>query len=236
MSELIRNTASQTVYGQVNSRVDGSPITAGVSVAVSIDGGAFVAGGGGAPLHLSNGGWIYSPTQAETNGAMIAFQWASGAAINVTKDYSTRGGDAFTRLGVPAGASIAADIAQIQAEELLEATASALAALSAKIGNPAGATLAADIAALAGTLAAGVGLNAAERAALSTALLDLANGVEIGITVRQALRLIGAACAGQAGGGSTTTMTFQAMGNPGTTRISATVDASGDRTAINLTP
>jgi hypothetical protein len=65
-------------------------------------------------------------------------------------------------------------------------------------------------------------------------LLDLASGVETSITVRQALRAIGAVLCGQAtvGGGHTI---FQAIGNPATVRVDGTTPGSGDRTAVALT-
>jgi len=88
----------------------------------------------------------------------------------------------------------------------------------AKIGTPAGASLAADI------------------AGVPTALLDLANGVETGLTLRQAMRLIAAAEAGQISGAATTTIVIKAAGVPGTTRITATVDADGNRSSLTLNP
>jgi hypothetical protein len=63
------------------------------------------------------------------------------------------------------------------------------------------------------------------------ALLDLPDGVETGLTVRQGFRLMAAALAGKASGMGTATGIFR---NPGDTknRITATIDASGNRTAI----
>lgn len=63
------------------------------------------------------------------------------------------------------------------------------------------------------------------------ALLDIANGVETGWTLRQALRLILAALAGKVSGAGTTTVAIRDMADT-KDRISATVDASGNRTAI----
>ena len=72
---------------------------------------------------------------------------------------------------------------------------------------------------------------AAENAA---ALLDLSNGVETGVTPRQALRLLAAAIGGELAGAATTTVTIKAANNNGTTRVTATVDASGNRSALTL--
>lgn len=62
-------------------------------------------------------------------------------------------------------------------------------------------------------------------------LLDLAAGVETGLTPRQALRLIVAALGGLCDGAATTTMHFRNQADT-KNRITATVDASGNRTAI----
>ena len=63
------------------------------------------------------------------------------------------------------------------------------------------------------------------------ALLDRANGVETGHTPRQSFRLMLAALAGKLSGASTTTVTIRDVGDS-KNRIVATVDSSGNRTAI----
>lgn len=74
------------------------------------------------------------------------------------------------------------------------------------------------------------------RDSAATDLLDLANGVESGVTLRQALRAIAAMLAGIASGGETGTEVFKGIGQAagGTTRVTATDDASGNRTAMTL--
>ena len=67
----------------------------------------------------------------------------------------------------------------------------------------------------------------------ATALLDLAAGVETSLTVRQALRLALAALVGKASGLSGTTATYRDT-QDSKDRIVATVDASGNRTAVTL--
>lgn len=76
-------------------------------------------------------------------------------------------------------------------------------------------------------------LTAGERDALANDLLDIANGVETSITVRQFLRVALAALGGKADGAATTTMHYRDQAD-GKNRITATVDASGNRTAITL--
>lgn len=55
--------------------------------------------------------------------------------------------------------------------------------------------------------------------------------VETGLTVRQALRLISAALAGKVSGAETSTVTIRNVGDT-KDRITATVDANGNRTAV----
>lgn len=59
--------------------------------------------------------------------------------------------------------------------------------------------------------------------------------VEAGVNARQALAIIASALAGVLSGAATTTITIKALKNDGTTRISATVDADGNRSAITAT-
>lgn len=70
---------------------------------------------------------------------------------------------------------------------------------------------------------------AAENAA---ALMDLSNGVETGLTPRQAFRLMVAALAGKLSGAATTTITIRNAVADSKDRITATVTSDGDRSAI----
>jgi hypothetical protein len=79
----------------------------------------------------------------------------------------------------------------------------------------------------------GYGLTAAERNSIADAWLDRSDAVETGITPRLAVRYIAAACAGTLSGSQTSTEVFAGIG-VGTTRITATVDGSGNRTGIVL--
>lgn len=65
------------------------------------------------------------------------------------------------------------------------------------------------------------------------ALLDRAAGVETGLTVRQAMRLMAAALFGKASGLDTTTAVYRDT-NDSKNRISATVDSDGNRTDVTL--
>lgn len=65
------------------------------------------------------------------------------------------------------------------------------------------------------------------------ALLDRVDGIETGITMRQAIRLKLAALAGKLSGAATTTIAIRDA-NDTKDRITATVDADGNRTAVTL--
>jgi hypothetical protein len=66
---------------------------------------------------------------------------------------------------------------------------------------------------------------------IAAALLDLANGIETGITPRSALKLMLSALAGKLSGAATTTVTIRNVGDS-KSRIVATVDADGNRSAV----
>lgn len=69
---------------------------------------------------------------------------------------------------------------------------------------------------------------------IADALLDRSGAVETGITPRLALRYAASALAGILSGAATTTVTIKAINDGATTRITATVDADGNRSAVTL--
>lgn len=75
-----KNVAGQVVTAQMNSRVDGSPLTSAVSVYVLVDGGTLTVGGG-TLTHEGDGLWSYVPTAAETNGNHVAFQFRHASGV-----------------------------------------------------------------------------------------------------------------------------------------------------------
>lgn len=111
---------------------------------------------------------------------------------------------------------------------ILAAVDTEVAAIATSIGTPAGIDLATDIANLAADL--GDVPTAAENAA---GLLDLTNGVESGVTLRQALRAIAAVAAGKVSGMDTGAPVFRNLGDTAN-RVSATTDADGNRSAVTL--
>jgi len=72
----------------------------------------------------------------------------------------------------------------------------------------------------------------AQKDAIAASLLDLANSIETGLTLRQAQRLAMAALAGKLSGGGTATEIMRNAVADAKARLTATVDSSGNRTAI----
>ena len=76
-------------------------------------------------------------------------------------------------------------------------------------------------------------LTVAERTSIADAHLDRADAIETGLTPRQAHRLEVAAAAGKLAGAATTTVTVRNAIADSKNRITATVDADGNRTAVS---
>jgi hypothetical protein len=116
-----KNVAGQKVGIQMCSATDGSAFTGAVTVFVTGDAGTQSQGtvGSGACTHEGNGFHTYAPSQAETNFDHIAFTFTgTGAVPSTLQVFPTfpQTGDSFARLGAPAGASIAADVAGVQSD------------------------------------------------------------------------------------------------------------------------
>jgi hypothetical protein len=115
-----------------------------------------------------------------------------------------------------------------------------IAAIKAKTDTiPASPASTTNITAASGVTVSAIGANVITAASiasdagteLATAFLDLTDGIETSITVRQAMRLIVAACAGKVSGAAGTTVNIRNLADT-LDRISATVDADGNRTAV----
>jgi len=75
-------------------------------------------------------------------------------------------------------------------------------------------------------------LTSAERNAIADALLDRADAIEVGLTLRNAQRLAAAANAGKVSGMATTTVTLRNAVADSKDRVVATVDTDSNRTGI----
>jgi hypothetical protein len=138
----------------------------------------------------------------------VAAPVLTAASVNQT-------GDSFARLGAPAGASVSVDVAAVKTDT---------AAIKAKTDN-----LPASPAAVGSAMA----LTGGERDSVADALLDRASGIETSWTLRQALRILLAALGGKLSGAATATVLVRDVGDT-KNRITATVDASGNRSAVTL--
>lgn len=163
-----------------------------------------VSAGGEAGVDWANVG---SPTTAVN---------LSGTTVNLVNTLTTytgntpQTGDAFARLGAPAGASVSADIAAVKTD---------------------------TAAILDDTGASGVVVAAASKTGYSLAAAGLDSiTVETGLNARQALSIIASSASGVLAGAATTTITIAAAGVPATNRVTATVDSSGNRSAVTLNP
>lgn len=81
------------------------------------------------------------------------------------------------------------------------------------------------------SVTAGCTLTTGERNSVADALLDRTDGVETSLSPRGALRLITSASAAKLSGAATTTVTIRNVGDT-KDRITATVDSSGNRSAV----
>jgi hypothetical protein len=143
----------------------------------------------------------------------------------------------ITTLGTPAGASVSADLVDIENKvddlegRLTSTRAGYLDNLSAG---------AVALQASVDSLEAGVIVttnNDKTGYALSNggidAIFDRTDGVETGYTLRQALRIMAAALAGELSGAATTTIQIRNITDT-KVRVTATVDSDGNRTALTL--
>jgi hypothetical protein len=84
-----KNIAGQKVGAQLVSASDGTAFTGAVTVYVTIDAATQAIGtvGSGAATHEGNGYHTYSPSDAETNGTLIAFTFVGSGAVPATVQF-----------------------------------------------------------------------------------------------------------------------------------------------------
>jgi hypothetical protein len=84
-----KNIAGQKVGAQLVSASDGAAFTGAVTVYVTIDAATQAIGtvGSGAATHEGNGYHTYAPSQAETNGTLIAFTFIGTGAVPATVQF-----------------------------------------------------------------------------------------------------------------------------------------------------
>jgi hypothetical protein len=212
-----KNTAGQFCGFQMLLTATGA-IATGLSPTVRrcIDG-TFAAGGGTVTEDTGTGGYKYAMSQADTNGNNISFWFSAATAMPICINIVTTAADPTnaTTFGLTnLDAAISTRMATYtQPTGFLAATFP-----SGTVANTTNITTAA--------------LGATEENAIADALLDRANGIETGLTPRQAVRVICSTTGGKLSGAGTGTETFRNAVADSANRVVATVDASGNRTAI----
>jgi hypothetical protein len=91
--QMLKNVSGQKIGAQLVSATDGSAVTSGTTtVYVTIDAGTQAQGtvGSGAATHEGNGYWTYAPSQAESNGDLLAFTFVNTSAVPATVQTTTR--------------------------------------------------------------------------------------------------------------------------------------------------
>lgn len=203
----------------------------------------------------ASGGLLISGSNSGTT-TLGALTITGAMSINGTGNVAQTG-DSYARIGAPAGASIAADVASIKVDTGTTLPGRLTATRAGYLDNLSGGAVAlasgvnvtqwlggTPNALISGRLdvnlqagATGV-ISAALLASdaaneIADALLDRADAIETGITLRLASRYTVAAAAGVASGMATTTAVIKGA-NVLTTRITATVDADGNRSSVTL--
>lgn len=203
----------------------------------------------------ASGGLLISGSNSGTT-TLDALTISGAMSINGT-GHVAQTGDSYARIGAPAGASLAADVASIKVDtgttlpgrltatragylDNLSSGAVALASgvnVTQWLGGTPNALISGrlDVNLQAGaTGVISAALLASDAAnEIADALLDRADAIETGITLRLASRYTVAAAAGVASGMATTTAVIKGA-NVLTTRITATVDADGNRSSVTL--
>ncbi len=189
------------------------------TVTLSKNGAAF-GSPAGAVSEVANGWYKVAgnATDSNTEGPLALHATATGADPT----------DTIYNVVDPATETYGAKTTSIVANAITATAINADAITAAKVAN--GAIDAATFAA--GAIdAAALATDAANE--IADALLDRAAGVETGLTPRQVFRLFAAALLGKCSGLATTTAVFRDTGDS-KDRITATVDANGNRTAVTL--
>ncbi len=190
-------------------------------------------------------------TQAVTCSASITvspFVGSTGAAINGTNANTLSSHDPGATLGTSTltqaqvtGGSYALNSSSFAFAAAFDFTSTQKTSLNAAtpavtVSDKTGFALtsAYDAAKTAAQAGDAMALTSSERNSTADALLDRANGIETGVTLRQAIRYSSSILVGVISGAGTGTEVFKAIGNSGTTRVTVTVDSSGNRSVMVL--
>jgi len=107
-----RNVAGQVIYLPQLTTTDGTPITSSATLTVAKDG--TEAASDGDLAHVSNGVWKYTPTQAETDAAIVGLILTGTSAVPVVLNLITT---AANTAAVALGANTAAPLDATQTQQ-----------------------------------------------------------------------------------------------------------------------
>lgn len=209
-----------------------------LTVTISKNGAALAAPSAGTVVERTFGGYeiTFDTTDTDTLGDLWIHISATGAdpvdvVLQVVLDLPgvAQTGDNYTRLGAPAGASLAADIAAVNALTTAAAIRSALGMASNNLD-----TQLAAIAAFVDTEVAAI-LAAVDTEITSIkSKTDLIPGTQDGLTFANVCKLIAAVLLGKASGGPYNSV-FRSP-DDAADRVTSVSDVDGNRTTVTLNP
>lgn len=238
---LRQSTAVTIQLGPAVDKTDGVTEETALSptVYVSKAGAAFAARNSASAIAHDRNGWYRVPldaTDTNTLGPLHAFYQDSATHLPVWDKFIVLPANVYDAL-VVATDKLQTDVAEWGGSAIATPSVAGVPEVDITYVNgvaasPSSAQLGVNVVSVANdalTAAAAASDLAAEIAA---GVWDLTDGVESGLTPRQAMRLQSAAAAGKISGAATTTVLVYNAVAASKVRVTATVDADGNRTAI----
>ena len=168
-----RNVAGQVIYFPQLTTSDGTAVTSSATLTVAKDGSESASAG--TLMHSANGVWKYTPTQAETDAAIVGLILTASGAVPVVLNLVTTG--ANTSLVAMGANTVAPDNASIAA--ILEDTGTTLPGLITAI--PAVTVVPLSGTVLDRSVGTNINLFTSETPSVSIAVID-AQGVAVTLT------------------------------------------------------
>lgn len=220
----------------------GAKYTAGSTGSAS---GIFLTGGN-AGLNIQPTAGVGISVVGGSGSAAVSVTGGSGAPGILTTGGATSG-DGFKAVGTGTGVDIRGNITGnvigtlttvttttnlTNAPTAGDFTATMKTSIGTAVAASAVASVTAGVTVTTNSDKTGYALTSGERTSIADAYLDRADAIEVGMTPRQAHRLEAAASAGVLSGAATTTVTINNAIANSKARITATVDANGNRSAV----
>lgn len=245
-----KNTAGQFFCVQLILTATGAVGTGLTPTARKCLDGTFSAAGGTFTEDGTSGSYKCAMVQGDTNGNNCSHIVTATGCIPVCVNFVTTAADptdsvrlGLTALpnaaanaagGLPISIAGALDLDEMNVDiEAIEAKTTNLPAVPASTTNITAGTITTATNLTTNNDKTGYALTAGERTSIADAMFDEANGIETSWPMRKVMRILFAALGGKASGMGTATGVFRA-GDDSKDRITATIDASGNRTAVTL--